>query len=529
MQNAYFKLENVEGGFGVHLFAAKDGGEKIVTQELVNYLDNQNITFDVSAIKVAAESGEEHIIKLGSGECPKVHETYHFSTTPDFMLAVAKFIPASSTGDRMTYDEFVKDMAFRMVKAGIQEQILKKHFEGPGLYGVQIPVARGVKPVQGTDAKVEYYFNTNLAAHPEEKEDGSVDYYNLNLINHCKAGDILARLIPEDPGQYGMTIQGVKIKPREVKRTTLKFGNNIALSEDRLTITSKVNGHVMLVGTDVFVSNVYEVENVDNSTGNITYEGCVQVNGNINSGFEVHASGNIIVKGVVEGALVEAGGDITISGGMKGMGRGILRAGGNVVSKFIENATVEAGGYIDTESILHSNVQAGTDVKVTGKKGFITGGRVQAESKVEVRTLGAMMGADTFIEVGVNPKLKTEYFMLQKDVAEIVKTIKNAQPIVQNFTEKKAKGARFTAEQVEYVKQSVALIEAKKVELTEKSAKMKELDSIFSQEKKAQVIVNGEVYPGTTIIIGDVSMHVQDSYRYCKFEKIDGNVKMRPL
>ena len=211
------------------------------------------------------------------------------------------------------------------------------------------------------------------------------------------------------------------------------------------------------------------------------------------------------------------------------MSKGVLKAGGNVISKFIENSTVEAGGFIDTESILHSNVQAGSDVKVTGKKGFITGGRVQAERVVEVRTLGATMGDATIVEVGVNHQVKAQYILTQKEVAEIVKTIKNTQPIITNFTEKKAKGARFTPDQVEYVKKSVALLESKKKELEEKSAKLKELDEVFAQTKKASVRVTGEVYPGTTIVIGDVSMNVQDSYRYCKFEKVNGDVKMMPL
>ncbi|MCQ2494001.1 MAG: FapA family protein [Lachnospiraceae bacterium] len=529
MQNAYFRLENVQGGFGVHLFAPKDGGENINVQELVNYLDKQEINYNLSAVKMAAESGTDTIVPLGEGECPRVAESYTYMATPDNMLAVAKFIPASSTGERLSYDEFSKDMMFRGIRYGLQEEILKKHFDGDGIYGTQIPVARGLKPVHGTDAVVEYYFNTELTAHPEPNDDGSVDYFNLNLINHCKAGDVLARLIPEDPGQYGMTIQGSKVKPRDVKRKTLHFGNNIQISEDRKELISKVNGHVMLVGEEVFVSDLYEVENVDTRTGNIVYDGSVVVNGVVNAGFEIHVTGNVTVNGVVEGALIEAGGDIIIARGMKGMGSGKLRAGGNIISKFIENATIEAGGYINTESILHSKVMAGHDIKVTGKKGFITGGRVQAENGVEVRTLGAVMGADTIVEVGVNPRLKTEYLALQKDVAEIVRAIKNAQPIIQNFTEKKAKGARITPEQVEYVKQNAALLEKKKEELNQKSVRMKEIDAIISVGKKAAVVVTGEVYPGTTVIIGDVSMNIQNCYKYCRFERVDGNVKMLPL
>lgn len=47
----------------------------------------------------------------------------------------------------------------------------------------------------------------------------------------------------------------------------------------------------------------------------------------------------------------------------------------------------------------------------------------------------------------------------------------------------------------------------------------------FNPQEKAAVIVNGEVYPGTTIIIGDSSMQVKNTYQYCRFERIDGDVK----
>lgn len=82
-----------------------------------------------------------------------------------------------------------------------------------------------------------------------------------------------------------------------------------------------MDGHVSLVEGKVFVSDVYEVENVDLSTGNIDFEGSVQVNGNVSSNFVIRAGGNVIISGVVEGAYIEAGGNIIIARGMNGMAR----------------------------------------------------------------------------------------------------------------------------------------------------------------------------------------------------------------
>ncbi|MBO4981717.1 MAG: DUF342 domain-containing protein [Lachnospiraceae bacterium] len=531
MRNGYFRLVTTAGGYGVKLFPPKDGGEGIRLLELINYLDNQKIVYNALELKQAVAENQEKVVSLGVGgePCPPCEETYLLKVAEGNMSATARFFPASETGKRLSFDEFLRDLRMRNIKSGIDMQVLQEHFQSEGIYCTDLEVAKGKVPRHGSDARIEYYFNTDVHAQPEMREDGSVDYFHLNVVNHCHVGDVLAKIVPADEGEYGMDILGNRIKPREVKKMNLRFGKNIALSEDRMSISSLVDGHVMLVDDSVFVSDVYEVENVDTSTGNIEFAGSVQVNGNVSTNFKIKARGNVIVNGVVEGAHIEAGGNIIIARGMNGMSKGTLKAGGNIVAKFLESTTAEADGYVNAESLLHCNVSAGTEIVVNGKRGFVTGGHIQADDKIDVKNLGATLGASTIVEVGVNPKLKAQYLLLQKEISEIVRAIKAAQPVLANFAEKRARGANFSADQLKYVKETAALLETKKVELETKNQEMKELQQIFNPQKKSAVIVRGEVYPGTTIIIGDVSMVLQSSYKYCQFEKINGEVKMLPL
>ena len=76
---------------------------------------------------------------------------------------------------------------------------------------------------------------------------------------------MLAKIIPEDVGRRGINVAGGEIKPRTVKRATLRFGKNVVQSADRMSISSAVNGFVSLVDDQVFVTDLYEVENVDNT------------------------------------------------------------------------------------------------------------------------------------------------------------------------------------------------------------------------------------------------------------------------
>ena len=243
----------------------------------------------------------------------------------------------------MTLREFIGDLEYKKIRCGLQVDAITGYFKNRR-YCTDITIALGIEPVHGTDASIEYHFNTDKNAKPTLLEDGSVDFFHLNVVNDCKAGDELATLTPADPGQYGMTVLGEKVKPRNVKVKQLKFGHDIKLSEDKLHIYSEVNGHVELAGEQVFVSNVLEVENVDTATGNVEYNGSVKVNGNVATNFEVKATGDIEIKGVVEGARIEAGGNIVIVRGNNGMGKAELIAGGNIISKFLENTKVEAGG-----------------------------------------------------------------------------------------------------------------------------------------------------------------------------------------
>ncbi len=529
MRNGYFQLVTCPEGFGVHLIPPQDGGNLMNVMELANYLDFEKIPYNLPVINQAVTAMQDVVIPLGTTVCPRVDEKFAFSVAPDKMSAVMRFYPPSSTGNRTSVTELTRDLQARGVIFGACMDVLEKHCTSNPVYCTDIVVAKGQEPRHGTDARIEYYFDTNNHARPVALEDGSVDYFNLDMIHHVKKGDLLAKIIPEDPGDYGMDVKGTRLKPRDVRRAMLKYGHNIEISEDKLSITSMVDGHVQLVEGKVFVSDVYVVENVDLSTGNIDYQGSVQVNGNVVSNMRIVAGGNVIVNGIVEGAYIQAGGNIVLARGMSGMGKGELHAGGNVVGKFLESTKVIADGYVHCDSILHSEVISGLEVVVDGRKGLIAGGHIQATNKIEVKMLGNAMGATTVVEVGVNPKLKAAYVQIQKEISEIVKVIMNCQPVISNFTQKKEKGGSFTKEQLQYVKDTARVLEAKKAELEQKNAIMQKLSEAIGEIKSAEVVVNGIVASGTTIVIGELSMVVKNEYKYCKFRVKDGDVTMLPI
>ena len=240
-----------------------------------------------------------------------------------------------------------------------------------------------------------------------------------------------------------------------------------------MTLTAEKAGHVTIKEGKVVVSDVLTVENVDLSTGNIDYEGSVVVKGVISTGFSVKAGSNIVVKGIVEGATLEAGADVILECGAKAGGN--ITAGGNIIAKFVENATLTAKGSITSECILHSNVISGTEINVTGKRGFIAGGKVIAADKIQAKILGSDMGANTIIEVGADPQVKLRLKELQKNMAAAQKNLESIKPTIEGFSKMLKAGAKFTPDQVANVQKLMAMNKTLTKQLQDNSEEYSEL------------------------------------------------------
>ena len=524
--DASFQLICDGKGARLKMIPATDGGAPIDIGLLVDYLNFSKVDFLVPDVsKAAADLTQETILTLTDQPSAPVSEQLIVDVAEDNMSCTGKFFPPSEGGSLCDRGDIEASLKQAGVVYGIKDDAIDE-FLGNRRYFEEIVLAEGKEPVQGQDAVIEYFFNTDLKARPTLKEDGSVDFFNLNIINHVNEGDLLARLTREVPGRYGQNVRGEKAKPRDVRKRVLKFGRNIRLSEDKNEIFSTCDGHVTLVDGRVFVSNVMQVENVDPATGNIEYEGNVQVNGNVMTNFSIKAKGNVEVRGVVEGAEIEAGGNITIARGMNGMSRGVLKAGGNVIAQFIENSTVEAAGYVEAGSIMHSQVLAGTEVHVGGKRGFISGGKVAATTLVEAKILGSDMGTDTIVEIGISPTIKRRHKELEEIIDNNNKTINRAIPILEAAKEKYATGVEMSPEQIENIKGLATIVRTKKKEQHDNYAELEEIKALLADEKKSQVVVKDTVYPGVKIAISDVSKIIKESFKYCRFVKERGDVKM---
>ena len=526
-KNAYFQLSMRQDGVYVILYPAQDDGEQISIKELTGYLQQNGFpNYDLTTLgKMVNHLEAKTELRVGAPVPHFVNEVMACEPSIDKMQMVCRFYPPSEKGDRYTEDTIVLDLEHKGVKFGIDHEAIQK-FLKEREYCKDYVLVRGKPARLGHDCKIEYFFNTQLSTKPKTNADGSVDYRDLTLVSAVEKGQKLAHLTPSDPGEVGTDIFGGKTKPPDVKRDKLRFGRNIRLSEDGLDIFSEVTGHASLVQGQVFVSDVYEVPaNVDNSTGNINYEGNVHVKGDVQTGFSVNASGNIIVDGSVEGANIHAGGQLVIRDGIHGMGRAVIIAGASIICKFIENATVKSEkGSISADIILHSRVDAQDTIQIKGKKGMVTGGKLRAGRLLEADYIGSEMGAQTEIEVGADPGKAQRHQELQSQLKELDVEMEKIKPVLTGLLQKRAAGVALDAKKLQYLQVLATQLKALQLKQAQLLQEDSELANYLNDASSAKVIVNRTAYPGVSIKISSASTTLKSKRDFCQYVYEGGSV-----
>ena len=527
--NAYFQLEIKTDGTYIIVHKESGDGESISINELSDYLSSRNISYDIASLKKSITSASDlDAVKVNSVSKYEESEDFLMKISEDKLSVIVRFYPPSTNGNILTKDDILNSLRGKGVVYGIDESLVDELISSK-LYCTDYIIAKALLPVNGKDAYIEYFFNTDLSAKPALNEDGSVDFFNLNTVNHIKEGDLLAKLHKEVYGTDGFDVTGEVIKQREIKSAVIKYGNNVSVNDDKTEIFSLVSGHVTLIDGTVFVSDVFETNNVDSSTGDIDYDGSIKILGNVNSNFTVTAKGDIEVDGVVEGAILKAGGNIIIARGVNGMGKGSVEAKGNIIVKYIENATVISGGFIQTEAIMHSKVMAMTEIIVDGKKGNIAGSYVSTRDSISVKSLGSQMGTDTVVQLGMDVYQKKHIEELKNKLLENSKTLSQIIPVRNTFLDKINKGFKLLdmqKEKLEELEEQFAFLNDSIERIQDKLDEMEEYS--FS-DCKSNLCIKDVVFAGTKICINDSSLTVKSDCRYCKFILDSSEVKMVSL
>lgn len=495
--------------------------------------------FNAKALPIPNEEVIAPVLNASSGEYVKVasydrvlgHDaTMAVEISEDEMKAYLYVLPPTQGGIDLSSDTIVAFLKNNRVTVGINEEYVSNFQDSP-VYKENYLVAEGILPKHGADAKIVYNFEVdNTHVRLKETKSGQINFKELNLIENVVVGQPLAHKIPAERGQAGKTVTGKYIEANNGKDVPLPLGKNTELADDGLTILATVSGQVLLVKNKINVEEVHIVEgDVSIKTGDFTFLGTVIVNGNVDDGYSIKASGNIEVKGTVGAADLDAEGDIVVGQGIVGKDSGNIRAGKSIWSKFIQNTKkVEAGDMvIVTDGIMNSNVMANRKIICRGKKGNIIGGSLSASESISAKTIGSKAaGNDTVLSVGFDPKSKERLnFLLMKQEFD-GKNLSDVKLNLRGLEEtKKRRGGLPTGKEETYQK----LLQDKHTLETEVQRTQKEIEQIKSYldglKNDGRVSASGDVYTGVRIVIRDSIEDVRSDCKAVTFYLDNGFVR----
>lgn len=454
---------------------------------------------------------------------PPVDAAIRAVTDENELTAYLRIDPPENGGAGPTFEK----MRYALAAAGIAYNIdLEKlrELEAAPVYGSFIPVAAGYAPQNGVNGTAAFFIRTEKPSMtPKIREDGTVDYFDLDIVENVKKGQVLCKITLPTEGAPGRSVKGRELLQAKGRPVASYVGSNTELTEDGTAIVSQIDGQVVFANYRISVNETFRVrENVDHSTGNLNVVGNVVVGGTVMPGFRVEATGSIQVGGVVESALLSAGGNIRLQGGIIGSE---VTCEGNVTGRFIERCGMFVKGDVQAEYIIDANIRCGKNIRAVGRDSKIIGGNLIAGENIEARTIGSPAGVPTRLELGTDPAILQRQQQLTAQIAQTEKSLKSMQPLLELLHQLEKAGAltpdkREILDNVSYSYDSnTALLENDRQELTE-------IKQQLAKKGYGRVVCTEVLHFGTVVVIGSASFHAKIDMPFAGLYYQDGEIRL---
>lgn len=265
-------------------------------------------------------------------------------------------------------------------------------------------IAEGICPQKGDNAKLVYYKIS--PKQPTLDQKNNANHYEMNLINNVKKGEWLGEKIPATKGNDGKNIYGEILPGSLGEDRQLKYDHKSVdcINKDGIdTLVAKKNGAVFKKSGKIAVDNLLIISgDVDYDTGNIDFDGNVEIRGTVKDQFSVKATKDISIAskiGVGAARRIESvDGDVYIKGGLNGKGITEIIAN-NIYLKYVKEGILKAKKDIHIGLYAIDTVIEGENVFLSEKIGKIIGGRLKAKYRVESSAIGNRMERVTDVNV----------------------------------------------------------------------------------------------------------------------------------
>ncbi len=275
------------------------------------------------------------------------------------------------------------------VKHGLKEDVLRDILANER-YDTIIDVAEATPPVNGLDAKIDLKIAVNPDMKPQLRNDGGVDYRNIQSFTPVAKGQLLAVKQPPTTGKPGIAVNGESIPSTPGVDIMLPGGKNTETDESRLKLTAEKSGIIYQENGVLHIVEVLHIlSNIDFSVGNVKYSGDVFIKGNVLPGFTIEADGLVHIQGEVDSAkIISRNSTVVIEKGVHGKGDTRITAKKGIQVAFAQDATlITEGPLFVRQYLLHCNCVC-ESFEANAPNAQVIGGEVRAEKYILVRQIG---------------------------------------------------------------------------------------------------------------------------------------------
>jgi uncharacterized protein (DUF342 family) len=468
---------------------------------------------------IDTDTAQKALRALDDNRLVSVDGGFDIRITSDAMEARADFQPPAGDGAPISLEAVEDALRSKGISHGVDWEVVKDcilRCNGERVVVADAIVARGTPAQDEVPACIvvepSLRKETPIAADREE----AIDYKARSPFQLIKKGDVLARIVPKQEGVFGIDVKGKKVQYGKKSVKNPRPGKNAEIVGKAILATC--SGRFVFSPDSFSIIEVLSVAgDVDYSTGHIDFPGDVLVSGEIKRGFKIKAGGSLYCNRVIEATEVVCGGDLVTNQGILGRGSGIVKAGGGIKARFIENCFVEAKKTISISTGCLNSLVHSLDNVDAGARGVIVGGVVIAQNGVTTGQLGSEAGTHTEVRCGIDYTVNQKLVWIRDNNIALALKMKEV--------DRRISGGKDT--------------DAKLVEFREKlRATIRKLNDAaralvmnLDKNETSEIVVFNTIYPGTYIEICNIPYVNERPQSHVVFslDKKSGKVVCRKL
>jgi len=286
-------------------------------------------------------------------------------------------------------------------------------------------LAKGVEPVNGEDGWFELVVTTGKEeTELVEDEFGRIDFKSVQTFSNVEPGQQIGNISLPTEGTPGKTIQGEIVPAVPGKPCGVIAGSGVHISEDGRQAIADQEGRAVFENNILSIAEEFVVNgDVDLNVGNISFNGFVDIKGDVLDDFNITATKGINVTGAVGACQINSDGPVTV-GTMAGMGKGKISCKGSFKTRYLNQVIVECWGDVHISNEARNSVVKATG-SINAPKALLTGGEFVALEGIEAKILGARSGVKTLITSGIYFPETDRLNYLRSRLKSVIDQLKN--------------------------------------------------------------------------------------------------------